>query len=161
MYVSIGPTQASYWILIFFWQLWVLFNHSDSFIRKFRTDLPRRSRLINRQRVYSIWIVRGWFGEDRELAFLNPAWFLRLSEALRWIRQWAITLDQPRFLLALPMLWEWENCAPEAGCTRCTVPERLAPSGVPLQLMVASSENRQSSLWILVWPLVAIRLWAI
>lgn len=96
----------------------VLFNHSDSFTRKFRTTIPWCSRLINRQRVYSIWIVRGWFGEERELGFLNPVWFLRLSEALQWVKQWTITFDQPHSLLPVLKYPEWLTCGPEAGCTR-------------------------------------------
>ena len=108
----------------------VLFNHSDGFIRKFRTDLPQHSRLINRQRVCSIWIMRGWFGEERGLKFLNPTWFLRLSEVLRWIRQWAITCDQALFLLAALMPPELWNCAPQrAAAPVCTLPGSLSTNG--------------------------------
>ena len=88
----------------------VLFNHSDGFIRKFRTDFPQCSGLINRQRICSIWIRMCRFGEERELEFLKPAWFLRGSKALR---QRIITSDQVQFLLSALMLPESWNCVPK------------------------------------------------
>lgn len=104
---------------------------------------------------YESWVLFG------ELEFLNPAWFLRLSEALWWIGQWTITFDQPHSSCWL--FWSIRSDRTvllRPAAHSCTVPEHLSTSGFSCSAWLRALKM-DGSVWILVWPLVAMWLGAI